>query len=83
MHAMREQLRQLREFRIAGAERRDALAGKAGEPVEHVHGIVGAALFAVILGGTRQAAGMHLSLSHANDSEDTIGTGAPGATPNF
>ena len=45
---MREQLRQFREFRIAGAERRRALAGKSGEPVEHVHGIVGAALFAVI-----------------------------------
>jgi hypothetical protein len=45
---MREQLRELREFRIAGAERRRALAGKAGEPVEDVHGIVGAALFAVI-----------------------------------
>src|SRR6202022_3275316 len=45
---MREQLRQFREFRIAGAERRRAFAGKAGEPVEHVHGIVGAALFAVI-----------------------------------
>ena len=45
---MREQLRQFREFRIAGAERRRALAGKAGEPVENVHGIVGAALLAVI-----------------------------------
>src|SRR6202045_5449165 len=30
------------------AERGRPPAGKAGEPVEHVHGIVGAALFAVI-----------------------------------
>ena len=43
-----EQLREFREFRIAGAERRRALAFKSREPVEHVHGIVGAALFAVV-----------------------------------
>ena len=45
---MREQLREFGKFRIAGAERRRALAVKSGEPVEHVHGIVGAALFAVV-----------------------------------
>ena len=45
---MREQLRQLGEFRIAGAERRRALALEPGEPVEHMHRIVGAALLAVI-----------------------------------
>ena len=45
---MCEQPRQFREFWITGAERRCALSGKAGEPVEHMHGIVGAALLAVI-----------------------------------
>jgi hypothetical protein len=45
---MLEQLRKFRKFRIASTERRRALARKSGEPVEHVHGIVGATLFTVI-----------------------------------
>ncbi len=43
-----EQQRQLGKFLVAGAHRRRALALVAGQPVEHVHGVVGAALLAVI-----------------------------------
>lgn len=43
-----EQLRQFGKFLVAGAERRRAGAAEAGEPVHHVHGVVGAALLAVI-----------------------------------
>ena len=43
-----EDLGQLGEFRLAGAHRRRALAFEAGQPLEHVHGVVGAALLAVI-----------------------------------
>ena len=39
---------ELGKFVVAGAERRRALAVKAGEPAQHVHGVVGTALFAVI-----------------------------------
>ncbi|HEV2099803.1 MAG TPA: hypothetical protein VGR45_12875, partial [Stellaceae bacterium] len=45
---MREQLGEFGKFWIASAEGRRALAVKSGEPVEYVHGIVGAALFAVV-----------------------------------
>ena len=45
---MRQQLRQFRKFRIAGTQGCCAFAFEAGEPVEHMHGIIGAALFAVI-----------------------------------
>jgi len=44
----REQLRQLGKVGVAGAHRRRALALVAIEPVEHVHGVIGAALLAVI-----------------------------------
>ena len=43
-----EQLRKLGKFLVAGAHGRRALALVAGQPVEHVHGVVGAALLAVI-----------------------------------
>ncbi len=43
-----EDLGELGKFRLAGAERRRALAFVAGQPLEHVHGVIGAALFAVI-----------------------------------
>ena len=43
-----EQQRQLGKFLVAGAHRRRALALVAGQAVEHVHGVVGAALLAVI-----------------------------------
>ena len=43
-----ENFRKLRKFRLAGAHRRRALAFVAGQPLEHVHCVVGAALLAVI-----------------------------------
>ncbi len=43
-----EQLRELGKFRLAGAERRRRLALEAGEPVDDMHGVVGAALLAVV-----------------------------------
>ena len=43
-----EQQRELGKLLVAGAERRCALAFEAGQPVEHMHGVVGAALLAVI-----------------------------------
>ena len=43
-----EQRGKLGKLRLAGAHRRRALALEAGEAVEHVHGVVGAALLAVI-----------------------------------
>ena len=45
---MLEDFRKLGEFRLAGAHRRRALAFVAGQPLEHMHGVIGAALFAVI-----------------------------------
>src|SRR5690242_8980630 len=45
---MREQLGEFGKFRIAGAKGRRALAVKSAEPIKYVHGIVGAALFAVV-----------------------------------
>ena len=43
-----EDFRQFGKFRLTGAHRRRTLALVAGQPLEHVHGIVGAALLAVI-----------------------------------
>ena len=43
-----EDFRELGEFRLAGAERRRTFAFVAGQAIEHVHGVVGAALLAVI-----------------------------------
>ena len=40
--------RELGKFRLAGAHRWRTLALVAGEPVDDVHGVVGAALLAVI-----------------------------------
>ncbi len=43
-----EDFRELGEFRLAGAERRRTFAFVAGQAIEHMHGVVGAALLAVI-----------------------------------
>ena len=43
-----ENFRELGKFRLAGAHRRRALAFVTGQAIEHVHGVVGAALLAVI-----------------------------------
>ncbi len=43
-----EDFRKFGEFRLAGAHRRRALTFVTGQPLEHMHGIIGAALFAVI-----------------------------------
>ena len=43
-----EDLGELGEFRFAGAHRRRAFALVAGQTLEHMHGVVGAALLAVI-----------------------------------
>ena len=45
---MFEKLGKLRELRLAGAARRGAFTLKAGEPVKHMHRVVGAALLAVV-----------------------------------
>ncbi len=45
---MLEDLGELGKFRLAGAHRRRALAFEAGQALEHVHGVIGAALLAVI-----------------------------------
>ncbi len=45
---MREQLRQLGKLGVASAHRGRAFALVAGEPVQYVYGVIGAALFAVI-----------------------------------
>ncbi len=59
-----EQLRKLREFRLAGAAGRRERTLEAGQPVDDMDGIIGAALLAVV---DDVDAGSLLLLDHAGD----------------
>ena len=70
-----QQLRELGKFRFAGAARRVRLALEAGEPVDHVDGVVGAALLAVI--DDVDAGGLLPAITSATASSTAASSAAP------